>query len=577
MRKATVWRFIITIALAFLAAVAIFAIWIIPGSINGRIRAIVPGSRARIDSWWASGGSGSIAGLAWFEGYHHDSPAWARVRRVETDLGVWALLGGRTIPSRIVLVEPAITIRLDRDGRLRMPSAFQRPDAASNLSAIEIKRGRLRIEQEGRPPMVVSEIDGTLKNGPDGWTLTAKTQDPEWGHWRADGSIQPDFSVGSLTISGLNVQATDEKTACIPWVPPRAWELVRIDGPMDVRETITYQAKAEKPVRAATWVNLRGANATLPRLAIEVEGVRGQVDVADRVLTIHHANGFALDGTVGVSGTIDYNDGGTVADLDVRLDDVSVAEAPPSWRLESLEIRGGQLSGTAKVRASATPERLDLSGSTGEAVVKRASVRGIPVQSLSIRMRGEGPDLRYESDPPPAEPPLPSAFSSKLMQAARLMSGLSAIRSGRPGARLVIPLASLGKPSRGSSTTTPWVDWPMHTSGRIELDHVAIEDLIDEATRAGVRLPFEATGQMSLQLDSTLPMDDPAQLGDYRGVGLVEFHGAQVAGIPLNEVRARVRLAGGVLELSEFQPLTAAAIPADPVHRVAAVEEAAPR
>ena len=42
MRKATVWRLVITVLLAFLAAVAIFAIWIIPGSINGRIRALVP-------------------------------------------------------------------------------------------------------------------------------------------------------------------------------------------------------------------------------------------------------------------------------------------------------------------------------------------------------------------------------------------------------------------------------------------------------------------------------------------------------------------------------------------------------
>ncbi|MFO0960847.1 MAG: hypothetical protein U0800_25985 [Isosphaeraceae bacterium] len=577
MRKATIGRLAITFALAFCTALAIFAVWIIPGSINGRIRALVPGSRARIDRWWISGGEGGVNGLAWFDGYLADSPEWARAVRVETDLGLSALFGGRATPGRILLIEPSVTIRLDRDGRLLAPTTFRRPADADRLSVVEVKDGTLRIEQDGRPPLVVRAIDGELRHGDDGWNLTARTQDSDWGRWRADGQFRADFSAGSVTISGLNISASPQKTACIPWVPPRAWEQAKFRGPMDVRETITYETGVARPVRSATWVNLRGTGVSLPRLAIDVEGVRGEVEVADRVVTIRHANGFALDGTIGADGTIDYGGEATVAGLDIRLDDASITEVPESWRLDALEIAGGRLSGMAKLRASATADRIDLSGSTGEAVVKQAKVRGIPVQSLTIRMHAEGADLRYESDPPPANPPLPSAFSGKLMQAARLMSGLAAIRSGRPDARLVFTLESPGKPARTPSTASRRIEWPPHTSGLIELDHVAIEDLVDEAVRAGIRLPFDATGRISLRLDSTLPLLDPRRLADYRGSGTVEFHGVRVAGIELGEVRARVRLAGGILELSEFRPSATAEIRPESAPQVAAAEEATAR
>lgn len=571
MRLSTRGRLAITIALAFMSAVAIFSFWIIPGTISGRIRALVPGSRVRIDRWWVIGRAGGIDGIAWFEGFHDDSIEWARARRVETDLGLSALFAGRTSPGRIILIEPIVSIRIDRNGRLIHPPGFRKPADSDPLATVELKNGTLKIEQEGRPPLIVSAIDGTLKNGPDGWKLTARTQDSHWGHWRVDAQFAADFQTGTLTISGLNVQAGVEKTACIPWVSPRVWERVGLDGPMDVRETITYASGADRPVRAETWVNLRGTNVSIPRLHLEVEGVRGEVAVADRVVKINHANGFALDGTIGIDGTIDYRDEAVIARLDARLDDVSITEAPANWRLEPLEISAGRLSGTAAIHATAGTDRLDLSGSTGEAVVKQARVRGIPVESLTIRMQGEGSDLRYESDPPPAAPPLPSAFSGRLMQAARLMSGLAAVRAGRPGARLLIPLNTLGKRPGESVAKSSRVDWPAHATGRIVLDHIAIESLMDEAARAGVRLPFEASGRISIELDSTLPIDDPAHLGGYRGAGSIEFHEAEIAGIALDEIRARVRLADGVLELSEFQPMTAGATVAEPTERVAAV------
>src|SRR5262249_53953779 len=72
-----------------------------------------------------------------------------------------------------------------------------------------------------------------------------------------------------------------------------------------------------------------------------------------------------------------------------------VAKAPKSWQLDELGAPG-RLTGKARLVAVLKPDGVDLTGSSGHAVIERGAIGGIPFKSLELSMTATGHDLRYE-------------------------------------------------------------------------------------------------------------------------------------------------------------------------------------
>jgi hypothetical protein len=380
------------VAVAFTALV--FWLWVVPGAITSRLRSLAPGTRVTFDFWWPGG----LSGVRWFEGPQPDAPLWARCERVETDLTWAALLRGISWPGSIVLLGPDVTVRLDAAGDVLTPLKFQRPEDCEMLPAVEVRGGQLRFEQEGRPPMVVREIDGGLKPGSRGLELTMKTHDPAWGRWRVDGTVAPDVRSGTITLSGLNVATTVEQTRCLPFVPSSVWNTLSPSGPLDVRETIQFNLAAPRRVQTQAWVNLRGADLQVPALNASIEAARGQIQCESGLVRFDHVNGAIADGTVSVNGTLDLRGDGPVIQVELRLEDVAVSRLPASFDLMSVDLRDGRLNGVAQLVARVYRDRADLSGSTGEATVRQAKLGDASVNRLNLHLTADGNSLHYETD-----------------------------------------------------------------------------------------------------------------------------------------------------------------------------------
>ena len=129
---------------------------------------------------------------------------------------------------------------------------------------------------------------------------------------------------------------------------------------------------------------------------LRVEDRRGD-DVMDRRSSLAGVEGRAMDGRVGVEGTMDFAHQPPRFDLDLALDGVNVADAPPAWKLGELGLSGGKMSGRADLNVVLTPGLVDLSGSSGQATIRDGVLQGIPVKSLKLVMSAEGDELRYDT------------------------------------------------------------------------------------------------------------------------------------------------------------------------------------
>jgi uncharacterized protein involved in outer membrane biogenesis len=144
--------------------------------------------------------------------------------RATADLSVLGWLRGRTSPRTIVLQDAEVRLRFDADGNLltRLPA----PPAGGETPALLVRGGALTLEQQGRAPFTLHQIDLALRQD----TLTGAVHDPAWGQFDVTGRIDPDGRA-SLTLAGAGARLTPALLRSLPVVPPALWSTVEADGP----------------------------------------------------------------------------------------------------------------------------------------------------------------------------------------------------------------------------------------------------------------------------------------------------------------------------------------------------------
>ena len=93
--------------------------------------------------------------------------------------------------------------------------------------------------------------------------------------------------------------------------------------------------------------------------------------------------GQALGGAIAAAGTLDFRTEAPEFGIAMNLEQVDVARTPETWQLGELGLTAGQMSGQVDLKVVLTEQRVDLSGTTGEAVIRDAVLQEIPVSRSS--------------------------------------------------------------------------------------------------------------------------------------------------------------------------------------------------
>lgn len=538
----------IGLALALILGVGLATrYWVVPAIIRGQLQARY-GGLVQFRGWWLGRSSAGVKNLALGEGPGRGATIWARAARVETDLSIGKLLRGRFLPDRITLEKPEITFRISADGKPLTHPPLKGGEKVAEVPDVLVRNGRITLSQDGRPAMTVGPVDAELATAPEGGeAFRGETTDPVWGRWTASGRFDPGFKTGEIRLRSVGAVAVDpNKTARIPFVPRDVWNHVEPTGPVAISLDMTTGPQS----RVVTTCEFRGASLHLETLGLEAEGATGTMVVDGGRVRLAGLSGRAIGGTVSARGSLDFEQKPPKLDLTLDLAGVDVARTPKSWHLAEGGLTG-KLTGQVHLLVALTADGADLSGSSGEATVEGATIGGVPVKSLKIAMKAEGDALRYETD----DEAETEAGTTGALGVGSLVPWLVAIQA--PPAQDP-PKAE--KPARGGFVL------PKSLSTQVEFEDVDLRDVLARVQALGIPLPFTISGRLSLKAKAKIP------LGSLRDVKAYAFHGeatlraASIAHVDLGEIRARVDLEDGVLDLTEFRGVLVDAPEGDAAH-----------
>ncbi len=554
----------ISIALMLVLLVSL-QYWIIPAIIVSQIQAKLEGN-VTIRGWWINGKSAGVRGLTIHEGPRHDSPVWLTVEKVAADVTLGGILQGRVSPSRVDVTGPRVTFRVDREGHfLNLPKVKGGGGSSGSLPKIVTTGARVTFRREGRPlDMVVSGVQATLipDAKSEAFQLTGEARDPYWGNWNTAGTIGLATTRGEIRFTGQHIVTDPEKLARVHFVPTDVWSHAVPSGPVDLSVGLVWESEPAVTLHTHTKVKFLETEAHFPSFDLVTTQTTGTLRVDDAIVTLDQVRGQSLGGQVAANGTLDFSGPVPRIAIDVDLAKVDVVKTPKSWQLSEAAITG-LLTGKVLLRALLEPTHVDLSGSSGQAIVENGTIQGIPVKSLRLAMHAQGSDLQYDTKSPD------SASHRRTVPHGRTRMRLS--HPGGASKPRVIPIAfaseavdpappSSPKENPSSKPAEPEAKGGFHLpksiTTQIELEDVDIHQLLVKAQYfTGVPLPLPISGKFSLKADATIPLGALKNIKAYSFHGDLTLNAASIAKTDFGRLMARVDLADGVLELKKLRGL----------------------
>jgi|GEM_PF-2331635 len=554
--------------------------WVIPAVIVNQIQSRLEG-KVTIRGWWINGTSAGVKGLTIHEGMRLDSPVWLTVDRVATDLTLGNLLCGRFSPTRIKVRAPRVTFRIDQEGHfLNLPKVKGSGEISGSLPSIVTSSARITFRREDRPlDMVVSGVEAKLAPATDGkvLNLSGEARDPYWGHWTAAGEIDLSASTrGKVRFSGQRIITDPETLTRVLFIPTEVWSHVAPTGNVDLSVELAWESQPAPALHTRTVVTLLETSARFPSLELETTQTKGIIHVDDGVVRLESAQGQALGGRVEATGSLDFTKSPAQVALDLTLEKIDVVRTPKSWQLREAEITG-LLTGKVLLRALLDPAGVDLSGSSGQAVVEGGTVQGIPVKSLRLAMHAQGDSLRYDAKDPDSTSRRPSPPNGRM--ARRSLSRHLSVqddlsdRFADPDSERVrlIPIALVvetpeaqpaqepNKKAGSPETSEPKLGGfhlPKSITTQIELEDVDVRQLIAKAQYLfGLPFPIPITGRLSLKANATIPLGTLRNVREYVFHGDLTLTGASIAKTDFGRLVARIDFSEGVLELKQLRGL----------------------
>ncbi len=427
-----------------------------------------------------------------------------------------SLARGNVDAGAVTLSGVTVNLRVDKDGKVLtpLPKGSGGGDVPK-VPAVHLADATLTIAQDGRPPFTLRSVSGDLTPVDGRLTFAATADDPDWGGWRATGTIDLSTKSVRVELTNPNAPLRLDLLKSVPWVPPETWEQVHPSGTSPATVTIDFQG----PTDVFTYgvvLTPRGAGLGLPGLSVTLADVAGTVRIGGPVVTLDGLSAKLADGTVNLDGKLDFGPEPSVLSFRANTQGVDAAKLPADWHLPK-QI-GGKLRGAADLTVLVhAGGRVETRGE-GRGDLENGTVAGFPAE-VRLRLRGDGKRFRFEDGetPPKAAAPPPWLAPLLLLQP--------------PAA----PASSFG--------------------ASITLREVDIAQLLE---RLEVKFDYKLTGQVTVVAKVAVPVsaDAPEKSTTVRGTLTSKRLGFE--GLTADDVSAELVYTNGVLTLSR---LTAAFAP----------------
>ncbi len=443
---------------------------------------------------------------------------WMTVGDVKTDVTLWDALRGAAMPHELTLTGASITLHFDRKGQLL--TQLPRPSGQHVAwPVVKVADSRLTIDQEGRPPLVINGINGTLQTKDADLVVSGTIEDPTWGEWTLQAHYDRSQAQGAATLVCPKLDLHQSKVETLPFISAFVWHAVNeLEG--DTR--VEYQLSTNGPEHDLHYrLTLNPIRAHLHVPSIDLRGILigGSVVVEPGVVYLRKVVGDTADGELYLSGDLDFrNEKRTRMRFDVTARHLSLLQLPRRWGLP--QQISGYLSGQAKLVLTMANGHVQTDGE-GRAVIKDAVVAGNPAEPIELTLRPSGEGFQFTS---------PSTSHS--VPRSDILVGLVLLNT----------LLTAPQPAQPPQ--------PSYLDIKLGLNNVDLKELAD---RLNLHLPFAVAGRLSFHLQVGLPINMPRELKAYRLKGDASLAWFALEGLRLEQVQARVNYADGVLVLEELK------------------------
>jgi translocation and assembly module TamB len=515
----------------------------------------------------------ALRGLKLYEADREPSQApWIAVEDVRADVSLWDLLGGKTEPHELTLSGADIILRFDAAGH--MLTRFPKPTGkAVTLPDIQVAQGKLTLHQEGRPDLVLGTIEATLHTEGDKLVLTGTVTDSYWGHWTVHGSVDRATDQTSLTLRNDGLHVTQDMLERLPFVPANVWQQVQqIEGDTPVDLTLQYDA-SQKKIHYRVVIQPERVKIYVSSIDLYATEAAGKVIIEDKQVQLEDVQGRSADGTIKTDANLDFRQKPSVFQFKVAVNHVELRKLPQKWKIP--RQLNGRLTGEAELEVKVIGGKTMTRGE-GQGQITEARLGGLPVRKpILLNLHAEAGRFHFTHQPPTPAP------QSDLRKAALLTVALQPAGSS-PGRSLLDPGQAinwlgqgiqqavdtiahtghqlLGRLPRAAATPAAPQAQPNYLDVNLSLDDVELNQLV---RGLGYKLPFPVAGRVSFQVQVGVPLDTAGDLAAYRFKGTATSRALGLAGLRLEDVRARVTFAGGILQLEELRADIPTATPKD--------------
>jgi translocation and assembly module TamB len=507
----------------------------------------------------------SVHGLKLYETGNEsgDSPSvpWVEVDEINTDVTLWDAFRGIATVHRLTLKGASIHLHFDKDGRLltRLPKN-EGENAA--VPAIHILNSQVTIQQDGRASMTITHINGDVHPESGGLAVTGKIEDPTWGAWTVNAYWNQQVGQGSARLTCPRTHLTQAKVEAIPFVPASVWREVNgLDG--DTQVSLAFSTAAGDG-KVHLLLNLEPIKMAvcIPSIDLGGELFGGTVVVKDGLVELRKLAAHTAGGELTTSGNLDFRDGKQIRlEFEIDAKGLDLVKLPAKWDLPRQITGNLSTVGKAKLLLEIRDGQLTTSGE-GDAIITNARLAGDPLtRPIELKLRPMGKGFHFAQPTsaavdraavlfqivtlfaPRSEPLdwvvlLPGRLLNDLTTGLHFLSR-SILDAGRK-ARSLLP---------EHVPAAPAADQPGYLQVKLGLDNVDLAPLIKNL---GVQLPFAVAGKVSFDLQVRIPTDNPRDLKTYWLKGSASLAWLTLEGLRLDDVRARVSYANGVLHLEEL-------------------------
>ncbi|MBV9123282.1 MAG: hypothetical protein JO112_07995, partial [Planctomycetes bacterium] len=487
--------------------------------------------------------SSSVQDLKLFEAGEKSVP-WATVQDATADLSLTAVVQGETMPRHLTLTGAEVLLRFNKDGKLltKLPST---KGETHTLPDVHVENSRLILRQEGRPEMVLAGIGFELRPEGEKLTLTGAVEDAAWGHWSLEGTANRQQETASATLKTDNVHVTMALLKNLPLIPASTWQEVQVEDDTPVQ--VAVHTAPKEGVHYEIDLEPRSARVQVPSIDLSAQQAHGKVIVKDGLIQLRDVAGQAVGGTLELPrADLDFLHDPSKMAFEIHVNNLEMRQLPRSWSLPP-QIEG-RLTGQANLLVTLVNGHAQTSGQ-GHGTINQARIAGEPAEPIQLELNAGQGGYRFSARRDSPFPGRGTALASGGWKPP--VSRSKETRGFHPPLALALALALQAPPAPATPPAAPRT-----LEVNLGMDNLDLAELVK---RLNLKLPYPVTGRLTFHVKAVLPLDTPAEPKTYQMDGTAELPQLSIAGLNMEQVKARISYRDGVLQLEELSGQVAGA------------------